>query len=53
MTHQLHVAVATQIMVFPLSGAVSLGDNLTIGCIFTILSVVSEYLLLRLSDRLH
>jgi hypothetical protein len=47
------VAVATQIAVFPLFGlAVSLGDNLTIGCIFTIVSLIRGYLLLRLFKRL-
>jgi hypothetical protein len=47
------VAVATQIMVFPLFGlAVSLGDNLMIGCIFTIVSLIRVYLLRRLFKRL-
>lgn len=46
------VAVATQIAVFPLFGlAVSLGDNLAIGCIFTMASVVRSYTLRRLFER--
>ena len=47
------VAVATQTMVFPLFGlAVSLGGNLMIGCIFTIVSLIRVYLLRRLFKRL-
>jgi len=48
------VAVATQIAAFPLFGlAVSLGDNLAIGCIFTVMSLIRGYLLRRLFERRH
>jgi hypothetical protein len=48
------VAVATQIAVFPLFGLiVSLGDNLTIGCIFTVVSLIRAYLLRRVFERLR
>ena len=48
------VAVATQIAVFPLFGlAVTLGDNLAIGGIFTAVSLVRAYLLRRLFERLR
>lgn len=43
------VAVITQLLVFPLFGlAASLGDNLMIGLIFTIVSLVRSYMLRRL-----
>jgi hypothetical protein len=45
------VAVATQIAVFPLFGlAVSLGDTLAIGGVFTGVSLIRAYLLRRLSS---
>lgn len=48
------MAVATQIAVFPLFGlAVTLGDNLAIGGIFTAVSLVRAYLLRRLFERLR
>ena len=48
------VAVATQIAVFPLFGlAVSLGDNLAIGCVFTGVSLIRSYALRRLFERLR
>ena len=48
------VAVATQIAVFPLFGlAVSLGDNLAIGGVFTGVSLIRAYLLRRLFERLR
>lgn len=43
------IAVATQVAVFPLFGLhASLGDNLSIGAIFTVVSLVRSYALRRL-----
>ena len=48
------VAVATQIAVFPLFGlAVSLGDNLAIGGVFTAISLIRGYALRRLFERMR
>ena len=48
------VAVATQIAVFPMFGLiVSLGENLAIGGVFTVVSLVRAYLLRRLFERLR
>jgi len=42
------VAIATQVAVFPLFGlAASIGDNLAIGGIFTVVSLVRSYVLRR------
>lgn len=42
------VAVITQLLVFPLFGlAASLGDNLAIGLIFTVVSLARSYALRR------
>ena len=42
------VAVITQLLVFPLFGlAASIGDNLVIGLIFTIVSLARSYALRR------
>lgn len=42
------VAIATQIIVFPWFGlTVSLGDNVAIGLIFTVVSIVRSYVLRR------
>lgn len=42
------VAIATQVAVFPLFGLqASLGDNLAIGAVFTVVSLVRSYLLRR------
>lgn len=42
------VAVITQLLVFPLFGlATSLGDNLAIGLIFTVVSLARSYALRR------
>ena len=42
------VALVTQLAVFPLFGlAVSLGDNLMIGAIFTVVSLVRSYVVRR------
>ena len=43
------VAIATQIAVFPLFGLqASLGDNLAIGGIFTVVSIARSYVLRRM-----
>lgn len=48
------VAVATQIAVFPLFGLhVSLSDNLAIGALFTIVSVIRSYVVRRLFEALR
>jgi hypothetical protein len=46
------LAVITQIVVFPWFGLqVSLGDNLAIGAIFVITSLLRSYVLRRLFER--
>lgn len=46
------VAVGTQLAVFPLFGIeASLSDNLAIGAVFTIVSLVRSYALRRLFNR--
>lgn len=48
------VAVATQIIVFPLFGImVSLGQTLAIGALFTIASLARSYLLRRLFETIR
>lgn len=48
------VAVATQMMVFPIFGLrAGVIENLGIGLAFTVVSVVRSYLLRRLFERLH
>ena len=48
------VAVLAQIVVFPLFGLdVSFSDNLTIGAIFTAVSIVRAYTLRRLFEALR
>ena len=48
------VAVATQILVFPLFGLqASLTDNLTIGAAFTVISLIRSYTLRRVFERLR
>ncbi len=48
------VALGAQIVVFPLYGLeVSLNQNLQIGLIFTVVSIVRSYLLRRLFNALH
>jgi len=50
----LAVAVATQILVFPLFGfRVGLGDNLALGVIFTAVSLARSYTLRRIFERLR
>jgi hypothetical protein len=48
------VAVATQLLVFPLFGlAVSIGENLAIGGAFTMVSLIRAYVLRRLFETLR
>jgi hypothetical protein len=48
------VAVATQMLVFPLFGfEASLQDNLTIGLVFTAVSLVRNYVLRRAFEALR
>jgi hypothetical protein len=48
------VAVATQVLVFPLFGLeVSLAANLQIGLIFTVVSIARSYLLRRLFEAIR
>lgn len=47
------IAVLTQMLVFPLFGLhASLGDNLAIGAIFTVVSLVRSYWLRRIFNRI-
>ena len=46
------LAVATQMAIFPLFGLrASLGDNLLIGLIFTVVSIIRSYTLRRVFNR--
>ena len=48
------LALLTQITIFPLFGlAVSVADNLIIGCIFTAVSVVRSFTLRRLFEAVR
>jgi hypothetical protein len=48
------VALAAQLMIFPLFGIhVSMQDNLLIGALFTVVSIVRSYALRRLFNRWH
>ena len=48
------VAVATQIVVFPLFGLeVALSENLVIGCVFTGVSLIRSYAIRRLFETLR
>ena len=48
------VALLTQIIVFPLFGMqVSLGQNIQIGIIFTLVSLARSYVLRRVFNRWH
>jgi uncharacterized membrane protein (DUF485 family) len=50
----LLVAVATQIVVFPMFGlATTLGQNLAIGAIFTTVSLARSYVLRRVFEALR
>lgn len=46
------VAVATQIVIFPVFGLkTTLAQNLTIGAVFTVVSIARSYVLRRLFER--
>ena len=46
------VAVATQIMIFPVFGLkTTLAQNLAIGAVFTVVSIARSYVLRRLFER--
>ena len=48
------VAVLTQVVVFPLFGIrVPLRDNLVIGAVFTVISVVRSYTVRRVFNGIH
>lgn len=48
------IAVAAQVLIFPFFGIrVSVADNLTIGLLFTIVSLARSYMLRRLFNRWH
>lgn len=48
------VALGAQLVVFPLLGIeVSLGQNLLLGAIFTVVSIARSYCVRRLFNRLH
>lgn len=48
------IAIATQILVFPWFGLqASLSDNLAIGAIFTVVSIIRSYTLRRLFEALR
>ncbi len=47
------VAVATQILIFPVFGLhVTLAQNLTMGAIFTVVSIARSFALRRLFERI-
>ena len=47
------VAVVTQMLVFPLFGlAATLGENLALGAIFTVISLVRSYTLRRMFEAI-
>ncbi len=47
------LAVLTQILVFPLFGLLaSLGENLVIGAVFTVISLIRSFALRRIFNRL-
>lgn len=47
------VAILTQVLVFPLFGlTVSLSQNMAIGAIFTVMSIVRGYCVRRLFNRI-
>lgn len=48
------IAVVTQMLVFPLFGLVAtLGENLAMGAIFTVVSIVRSYWLRRLFEAIR
>lgn len=48
------IALAAQLLIFPLFGIyISLQDNIVIGLLFTVVSIVRSYALRRLFNRWH
>lgn len=48
------VAVVTQILIFPVFGLhTTLAQNLTLGAVFTVVSIARSYVLRRLFERLR
>jgi hypothetical protein len=48
------IAVMTQVLMFPLFGlAASLGDNLLLGMVFTVVSLIRSYALRRMFNTLR
>jgi hypothetical protein len=48
------LAVLTQVLVFPIFGVrTTLGQNMALGVVFTVVSIVRSYMLRRLFDGLH
>jgi hypothetical protein len=48
------VALATQLLVFPLFGVrLSLSENLLIGLVFTVVSIIRSYALRRVFNGIH
>jgi hypothetical protein len=48
------VALATQLLVFPLFGVrLSLSDNMMIGLVFTVVSIIRSYALRRVFNGIH
>ena len=48
------VALASQIIVFPWFGInIRIADNILIGVIFTVISIVRSYLVRRLFNKIH
>jgi membrane protein implicated in regulation of membrane protease activity len=48
------VALATQLLVFPLFGVrLSLSENLLIGLVFTVVSIIRSYALRRVFNEIH
>ena len=48
------IALLTQLLVFPMFGMnVSLSDNIAIGAIFTVVSIVRSYYVRRMFNMLH
>lgn len=48
------IALAAQLLIFPLFGIhVSLQDNIVIGLLFTVVSIVRSYALRRMFNRWH
>lgn len=48
------IAVATQVLVLPMFGLhTSLSNNLAIGAVFTVVSIIRSYALRRVFEQLH